>query len=336
MEVSQEQIIINWQFKDVKKKLTYDIKKCVGCSLCMIICPVEAIDLGPIPQIVQNILDETNPKILINDNCMNCMLCAIVCPNNAFHEHITPEGIIDLDEYPSIGKFYEIDDKLCTEDKKDPICLLCKESRNMNSIKDYHKISLNCPKKCFKIKSPLKGKVHIKKPMLWKCDPQGCKACVNICPVEAFYIPEKAEDVKKFGKIACNEDDCLYCGACENACPDNLIFIERNNIEILDPKRKGGYPWVDGWINSFKNILRNNLLTGKTQIKLFINEESKKLEDTIEEQLPHINENEQKELNKINNIIQSLLKTKKIRYWIKDNRLDKIGLEIKKILDKKK
>ena len=261
------------------------------------------------------------------------MLCAVICPNNAFHEHITPEGKIDLDEFPSIGEFYEINNEQCIEDKKNKICQLCLNSRDRNFIVIYHKIQLECPRTCFKIISPMKGIIHIKTPMLWKCDPQGCKACINICPVESFYIPKTAEEIKNFGKIACNEDECFYCGACENACPDNLIIVKRNDIKILDPKKKGNYPWIEGWINNLKEILKSLLVKGKAHIKIAINEEVQRIKENIEEKIPNLTEDERKELNEINNKIQNFLKIKKIRYWIKDGKIDKVGLELKKFLE---
>jgi 4Fe-4S ferredoxin len=335
LEIAPDQLRLSWRFQDVDKKLTYDINKCIGCSLCKLVCPVDAIELGPIPEIAQNILDESNPKILIDhEKCCYCMLCAVVCPNDAFHENIAPEGQIDLDEFPSIGEFYEIDTKKCIEDPKNEICQLCLDVRERNHVEDYHKIQKECYKKCFKITSPIKGEVKIKKPMLWKCDPQGCKACVNICPVESFFIPESAEDVLKYGKIACNEEECFFCGACENSCPDDLIVVEREDIDINDPKKIGHYPWIEGWIKNIKEILRKKLLEGKEQVAIpVIQEEVELVKKKIEEEIPQLSKEDRKKLSELNLKIQNFLKSSKIRYWIKDKKLDKISNELKKFLD---
>ena len=130
-------------------------------------CPVDAIDLGPIPEIAQNIIDDSNPKLLIDhDKCCYCMLCAIVCPTDAFHENITPEGQIDLHEFPSIGNFYEIEMDKCKENPDNEICQLCLNVRERNHVEEYYKIQNECPEQCFKIRSPIEGTVNIKKPML--------------------------------------------------------------------------------------------------------------------------------------------------------------------------
>ncbi len=334
MDILPEQLILKWKFQNVDKKLIYDIKRCIGCSLCKIICPVDAIELGPIPDIAQGILDDSNPKILIDhDKCCYCMLCAVVCPNDAFHENIIPEEQIDLEEFPSIGKFFKIDMKKCIEDSKNEICQLCLKVRDRNNIKEYFKIQKECPVQCFSIDSPIKGEVIIKKNMLHKCDPQGCKACVNICPTESFFIPERAEDVKKYGKIACNENECFYCGACENSCPDDLIVVNRKEVVIIDPKKKGNYPWIQGWIKSIKEILRKALIRGKGQKKIpEIEEEVKKLQKKIEEEIPQLSKEDRKKLDELNQKIQTFLRSPKIRYWIKDKKVNKVTEELRKIL----
>ncbi|MFX1259384.1 MAG: 4Fe-4S binding protein [Promethearchaeota archaeon] len=333
LQITPDQFILNWKYKDVNKQLTYDIKKCIGCSLCKIVCPVDAIELGPIADIAKGTLSDDNPKILINhDECCYCMLCAIVCPNDAFHENIEPEGQIDLEEFPSIGKFFQIDKKKCIEDKTNPICQLCLESRDRNQIKNYYKIQKECPTKCFQIDSPIEGKVIIKKNMLHKCTPENCKACINICPTESFYIPESAQDVIKYGKIACNEDACFYCGACENSCPDDLIIVDRKDVKIIDPKKRGNFPWIEGWVKNIKEILRKRLILGeKKAIDIpILEQEIEKVKEKIIEEIPQLSDEDRKQLNDLNDKIQSLLKTKKIRYWIKDKKIDKISKELKK------
>ena len=262
------------------------------------------------------------------------MLCAVVCPNNAFHEFIIPEEQIDLEEFPSIGKFFKIDMLKCIEDSKNDICQLCLKVRDRNNVKEFFKIQKECPTQCFSIDSPIKGEVIIKRNMLHKCDPQGCKACVNICPTESFFIPESAEDVKKYGKIACNEDECFYCGACVNSCPDDLIIVNRKDVEIIDPIKKGNYPWIQGWIKNVKEILRKRLIQGKQQIEIpIIEEEIKKVKEKIEEKVPQLSNEDRKKLADLNEKIQAFLRSPKIRYWIKDKKTEKITKELKKILN---
>jgi 4Fe-4S ferredoxin len=334
LEIKDNELILNWKYKEVNKKLIYDIKKCVGCSLCQLVCPVDAIELGPIPEIAQSILDESNPKILIDhEKCCYCMLCAVVCPNDAFHENLEPEGHIDLSEFPSIAKFYEIDTNECIEDKKNQVCQLCLKVRQRNNIKDYFKIETECPTHCFHINSPIEGEVIIKKNMLYKCDPQGCKACVNICPVESFFIPETAEEVVKYGKIACNEDQCFYCGACENSCPDDLIKVIRKKIKIIEPKKRGNYPWVEAWVKQIKLILSTALIEGKEQIEIpSVEEYVKKIKEEKIGEVPQLTEEEKQKLNELNEKIQNFLHSSKIRYWMKDKKVDKITKELNKYL----
>ena len=49
-----------------------------------------------------------------------------------------------------------------------------------------------------------------------KCD--GCRTCVDTCPVEVFEIRE--------GKsVAVNLDECLICRVCETKCPNSAIEV---------------------------------------------------------------------------------------------------------------
>ncbi len=335
LEIEPDKFVLNWTYGNVKKKLTYDISKCIGCSLCKLACPVDAIELGPIPEIIQGLIDDSNPKLLIDhEKCCYCMLCAVVCPNDAFHENITPSDQILMDQYPTIDKFYEIDQSNCIEDSNNQTCKLCLNMRDRHHVKEFFLIQEECPTKCFKINSPIEGKVRIKKNKLHKCDPAGCKACVLICPTRSFFIPESAEDVIKYGKIACNEDACFYCGACENSCPDDLIEVERDKIEIINPKCPGNYPWIQAWIKHIKEILRKRLILGKLPLKIpYIQKEIEEIKEKIEEEVPQLTDEDRQKLSELNKKVQDLLKSSKIRYWMKDKKIDKLRKELKKMLD---
>ena len=139
----------------------------------------------------------------------------------------------------------------------------------------------------------------------------------------------------KYGKIACDEDACFYCGACENSCPDDLIIVERKGIEIIDPKTEGTFPWIEGWVKNIKEILRKRLIQRvKEPIDIpIIEQEIEKVKEKILEEVPQLSHEDREKLHELNDKIQALLKTKKIRYWIKDKKTDRIAKELKKQLN---
>ncbi len=46
-----------------------------------------------------------------------------------------------------------------------------------------------------------------------------CRSCVNVCPVHAFKLDEKAQSLQ-FKHI-----DCVACGLCEKVCPEHVITL---------------------------------------------------------------------------------------------------------------
>ena len=106
---------------------------------------------------------------------------------------------------------------------------------------------------------------------------------------------------------------------------------------INDPKKQGNYPWIQGWINSIKEILRKVLIQGKRQIQIpVIEEEIKKLKEIVEEEIPQLSKEDKKKLYELNEKIQIFLNSPKIRYWMKDKKTEKIRNELNKLLNKKK
>ena len=54
--------------------------------------------------------------------------------------------------------------------------------------------------------------------------PEGCRGCLDVCPVGALHIDDS-------GKIGIKDLNCIYCGACENVCPNpKALEIERTSV----------------------------------------------------------------------------------------------------------
>ncbi|CCK80651.1 4Fe-4S dicluster domain-containing protein [Desulfobacula toluolica] len=64
----------------------------------------------------------------------------------------------------------------------------------------------------------------------------GCKKCVNICPVEALHlIPKDISGNKQKNIATLNANLCLGCGICIRSCPNNALKLRHRETKILTP-----------------------------------------------------------------------------------------------------
>jgi len=82
MEVEGSHIIAKQRTKTTEKVLDYDYKKCVGCSICIAICPKKALQEGPLQEIAKGL--DAPPVLIDLDACVFCGMCANFCPLKAF------------------------------------------------------------------------------------------------------------------------------------------------------------------------------------------------------------------------------------------------------------
>jgi 4Fe-4S ferredoxin len=228
-----------------------DPEKCVKCTICDEVCPRDAI-LRDVP--VYEGTDATGKerqtalksKITFNvddEKCTKCGICGALCPAiEVKHKKFTPET----------GK---VEGEVVWDEARCDACKVCVEmcpedcitvEREIVSDKMAGEVNIdqkqcctctwcstNCPTEAITVEKLFEGTIEFHAE---KC-PGGCSTCVDICPANAIYLPtpKPAADMK--GQIeptiAVNDDYCIRCGACVEACPgEDIIVLQRTGIRM--------------------------------------------------------------------------------------------------------
>ncbi len=266
--------------KDLSGTIEIDEKKCVYCMLCSDFC--EAIELDEAELKPDRPFPGKNLRI-IEIKCDYCELCAKICPTEVFK--ITCDSKVKRTvKEPKIEGTAKIDEEKCIA------CGWC----------------VLCPVQAIKLDKFFEGEITLQN--LDKCDPSGCKACIKICPSNAWYLPKDPKE-----KIAVNKDLCLYCGSCEQSCPYDCIKVERKKVSYA-----GGdltHPWIKTWNDAFLSLIGKEIPEKKIKsIPLKIEEIEKVIKEKRE--IPIVSKEIQNEYLKKLVTIKELLSKAKNRFWM--------------------
>jgi 2-oxoglutarate ferredoxin oxidoreductase subunit delta len=55
---------------------------------------------------------------------------------------------------------------------------------------------------------------------------KGCGICAAFCPKKVLEIVEEKAVIK-------NEDSCIFCGQCEQRCPDYAIYLKEYEMSEM-------------------------------------------------------------------------------------------------------
>ncbi|AIY90908.1 4Fe-4S binding protein [Geoglobus acetivorans] len=225
-EVKITRDAIQQKNEDVRGKVVIDREKCNLCGICAEFCQVfKMVEREPGP---------TNPMpyedILLDEStCDYCVLCEDVCPEGAIKVDGGKRIEFRLEKLANIS----VDNERCSN------CAYCE---------------VVCPYDAIKTTKPMEGELFLYEPRMYRCDPVGCGACIKICQHNrVWYVSEDK------GRVHFNEDHCIYCGACENACPYDLIGVRR---ESYYTKEKVSWePWVESWHQALSRIIEKRRTT---------------------------------------------------------------------------
>jgi 4Fe-4S ferredoxin len=248
-------LTLEWVLQVKNYKLTIDKKRCVGCQICSLACPKEAIKTEKQTKIQGQKTKKANVDVDIN-KCTFCGICDVSCPYGAIK--MTLNGIHDLsilakESYPQLVRDIKVDTRQCDKEcvECETVCpfSLIKISRigfdgnpvenmaelsptakkrvqiNLEIQKDYCPTCKICEVKCvpgtINVTKAFEGKISINEE---KC-PEGCTDCLDVCPIpNALMLGEDK-------KVHVNELFCTYCGACKNVCPvEEALVLKRTKI----------------------------------------------------------------------------------------------------------
>lgn len=184
-----------------KPTIDFDVDACIFCGECATICPLDAlkmtIDGEEIATIVKN---EAFPILLkeitvAKEKCgLDCKLaCQKECPTGAMSAATGSSGTKQRSA-PGV----QINESLC---------IFCKRCESV------------CPYDSIVVKKPFLGTVQLKSDLC----PEGCRACVDICPAHAAQLDRS-------GKPRVSLNFCVYCFACQKVCPQKAIEVRREWI----------------------------------------------------------------------------------------------------------
>jgi len=249
-------LTLEWILHVKHYKLALDKARCVGCQICSLACPKEAIKLEKQPKVQGEKTKKAKVDIDLA-KCNFCGICDVSCPYGAIK--VTLNGAHDLmllqkETYPELVRDIKVETKQCPKD-----CDECKNVCPLNLItvtrvgfdgkpvenvaalspsqlkrvqvnldikKEYCPTCRVCEFKCapgvIKVRKFMEGTIAIDQA---KC-PEGCRDCLDVCPITGALYLSEADN-----KVYVNELFCDYCGACKVVCPvDEALTVKRTKV----------------------------------------------------------------------------------------------------------
>ena len=215
-------------------KIRIDASKCKMCSLCARSCPCDAIDF--------------KNHTVNNETCVKCFKCLSHCKHSALSYGLAKNPEITFNakrrQFVTTGlvlAVFGVAFKSGIELSK----FVARKVKNIvvpagaDNVKDFANRCLNCnlcvqncPMKIIKSATNDAPFIHLEYGENY-CD-FNCNKCSEVCPSGAIkHLTLAQKQNIKIANAVINEDVCIKCGLCVNACPKQVIFKEDGGTPVI-------------------------------------------------------------------------------------------------------
>ncbi|NWG10911.1 4Fe-4S dicluster domain-containing protein [Candidatus Bathyarchaeota archaeon] len=259
-------LTLEWILHIKNYRLSLNKDHCVGCQICTLACPKEAIKLVKHTKIQGQKAKKATVDVDLT-KCNFCGICDILCPYGAIKVTVNGEhilSVVEKESFPQLVRDIQVDtskfpvgDSKCEEACPLNLIHIARLTPDGNVVEDLKAVSrkdrkklqvkidvekercpccrvceYKCPEDVMHIRKFVHGKILIHPE---KC-PEGCTDCLDVCPITgALYYSDEDK------KVHADEMFCVYCGACKAVCPvEEALDLKRTKI-VHTPVRSGAW-----------------------------------------------------------------------------------------------
>ncbi len=236
-------------------ELAHARPSCLGCGLCVAVCPQKAIELQP-AQVADGRLISRAAPVLSAERCNFCGACVVVCLSHSLRLLIdgTPRlPVVESGAFPMLLADVRVDVGRCRPDcglaceKECPTRAIAVAVAADGQVARIAEVAVDrdrcyycgrcqvaCPAGAIAVHKPIEGGLRLAAALC----PAGCQVCADACPTGAIRVaaagPNGGDDrlvAPAQTPLAVDERSCCFCGACQQACPvENALTVQRNRV----------------------------------------------------------------------------------------------------------